>query len=143
MKLINYLILGGFLVVYAFAQGIRIGAPANGTTVRAGSKIIIEVDRPDTLTPSIEIAIVIGFLSCGAYPCPSPLDRIGTILYNGGYRPEWHNIPFKPPHQNFTVTIPKATLPGKAELSVIHFTLVGAGPWPLLESRNVTLVVVN
>jgi hypothetical protein len=55
------------------------------------------------------------------------LDRIGTILYNGGYRPEWHNIPFKPPHQNFTVTIPKATLPGKAELSVIHFTLVGVG----------------
>ncbi|KAJ7143708.1 hypothetical protein C8R44DRAFT_601271 [Mycena epipterygia] len=125
----------------AFAQGIAIGAPVQGSTVHRGSKVIVEVDRPDTLTGSAELALVIGFLNCFASPCPSPMDRIGSILYNGSYDPQFHNDPFKPPYQNFTVIIPEGASTGIAQLSVIHFSLVGAGPFPLLQSRNITLVV--
>ncbi|KAJ7171099.1 hypothetical protein C8R46DRAFT_1262151 [Mycena filopes] len=141
MKLPSYLLVGAALAVHALAQTIEIGAPLNGSSVKAGRKMTVEVDRPDTLTGSVEVAIVIAFLNCNSYPCPSPMDELGTILYNGSYRPEFHNVPgYKPPHQNFTVRVPKSAK-GRSQLSVVHFSLVGAGPFPFLESRNVTLWV--
>ncbi|KAJ7449162.1 hypothetical protein FB451DRAFT_1187266 [Mycena latifolia] len=141
MKLSGFLVLCPMLTVSAFAQSIEIGAPSTESRVRAGENITVEVDRPDTLTGSIEVAIVIGFVKCGSGPCPSPMDRIGTILYNGGYHPKFHNSPGpRLPYQNFTVTIP-AVSPGTAQINVIHFSLVGAGPFPLSQSRNVTVTV--
>ncbi|KAJ7723303.1 hypothetical protein DFH07DRAFT_759603 [Mycena maculata] len=142
MKFISSVVLS-CMAVGALSQGIRIGAPLNGTTVKPGSQIIVEVDKPDTLTGSTELALVIGFLNCFSDPCPSPMDRIGDILYNGSYRPQFHTNTgiWKLPYQNFTVTVPESASCGDAQLSVIHFSLVGAGPFPFLQSRNITLVV--
>ncbi|KAJ6555134.1 hypothetical protein DFH09DRAFT_987594 [Mycena vulgaris] len=143
MRLFRSLIICSILTSAALAQSIEIGAPLPGMTVKAGSKITVEVDRPLTLTGSTEVAIVIGFLNCfSPAPCPSPMDRIGSILYKGRYNPQFHNVTgHKPPHQNFTVTIPRSASAGKAQLSVIHLNLIGAGPFPFLESRNLTLMV--
>ncbi|KAJ7479696.1 hypothetical protein FB451DRAFT_1086261 [Mycena latifolia] len=145
MKFLSSLALGATLVSTAFAQGIAIGAPADGSTVTAGSNITVEVDRPDTLTPSTEVALVIGFLSCVPFPagCPPASEDLGNILYNGPYDPEFHPSVSvsKPPHQNFTVTIPASAATGPAQLSVTHFSLVGAGPFPFLQTVNITLNV--
>ncbi|KAJ6551772.1 hypothetical protein B0H19DRAFT_882498, partial [Mycena capillaripes] len=132
------------LATSAFAQSAVIGAPADGTTVQAGSNITVEVDRPDTLTGSTEVAVVIGIFPCGSTNsvCPGPSEVLGTILYNGPFNPQFQNDSrSKPPHQNFTVTIPDFIPTGKAQLGVAHFTLIGAGQFPFLETLNVTLNV--
>ncbi|KAJ7244432.1 hypothetical protein B0H12DRAFT_1054872 [Mycena haematopus] len=146
MKFFSSLALSTLLfATAALAQSVDIGAPADGSTVLHGSNITVEIDRPDTLTGSTEVAIVIGFWHCGsaASVCPPPSDVLGTILYNGPYDPEFRTGGgSKPPYQNFTVTIPSTALPGKAQLGVAHLSLVGAGQYPFLETRNITLNVV-
>ncbi|KAJ6629323.1 hypothetical protein B0H10DRAFT_1776580 [Mycena sp. CBHHK59/15] len=143
MKFLS-LALGALCATTAFAQRVAIGAPADGASVTAGSNITVEVDRPDTLSSSVEVAIVIGFNSCASRPCLPPSETIGTLLYNGPYDPEFHtNVSFsKPPHQNFTVTIPASAPNGEAQLSVTHFSLIGASLGPFLEILNITLNVV-
>ncbi|KAJ7820751.1 hypothetical protein B0H14DRAFT_2833228 [Mycena olivaceomarginata] len=138
MKFLHSLALSSFLATATFAQNVVIGAPADGTTVTPGSNMTVEVDRPNSLTGSTEVAVVIGFLSCVGF-------NSETILYNGPYDPEFHtNVSrSKPPHQNFTVTIPATARTGPAQLSVTHLSLVGAGPFPLLETLNMTLNVEN
>ncbi|KAJ7635188.1 hypothetical protein FB45DRAFT_989694 [Roridomyces roridus] len=131
----------------AFGQGVSIGAPTAGSTISPGTNITVEVDRPDTLTGSTEVAIIIGFTSCVGFTesqCPPPASLIGSVLYNGPYDPEFHTdvTPTKlAPYQNFSVMIPTTTSKGPAQLSVTHFSLVGAGPFPLLQSLNVSLIV--
>ncbi|KAF8218108.1 hypothetical protein K438DRAFT_1555854, partial [Mycena galopus ATCC 62051] len=100
----------GFLVSDALAQVIRIGSPVNGTSVKAGSNITVEIQKPDTLTSSVEVVIVIGFVSCGSTPCPSPMDRVGDVLYNGPFHPAFHSGGGLP-YQNFIVTIPTGRRP--------------------------------
>ncbi|KAJ7348151.1 hypothetical protein DFH08DRAFT_779446 [Mycena albidolilacea] len=148
MKFLYSLVLSSFFATAAFAQNVVIGAPADGTTVTAGSNMTVEVDRPNSLTGSTEVAVVIGFLSCVGFSsetCPPASEILGSILYNGPYDPEFHtNVSrSKPPHQNFTVTIPATARTGPAQLSVTHLSLVGAGPFPLLETLNMTLNVEN
>ncbi|KAJ7449190.1 hypothetical protein FB451DRAFT_1053488 [Mycena latifolia] len=145
MKFLSSVALSAMFATAAFAQNVAIGAPANGASVKAGSNITVEVDRPDTLTGSTEVAVVIGFFSCVPFPqgCPPPSEIIGNVLYNGPYDPEFHTnvTPSKPPYQNFTVTIPASARTGPAQLSVTHLSLVGAGPFPFLESLNITVNV--
>ncbi|KAJ6494014.1 hypothetical protein C8R47DRAFT_1318876 [Mycena vitilis] len=144
MKLVGYLVLLNFLVIHALAQGIEIGAPANGTIVKAGRKIVVDVQKPDTLTGSTELALVIAFLHCGSTPCPSPLSYAGTILYNGTWNPQFPTSPKdgdRIPHQNFTVTIPSFAVCGTAQLSVTHFSIVGASGLLFLQNRTITLEV--
>ncbi|KAJ7769220.1 hypothetical protein DFH07DRAFT_769116 [Mycena maculata] len=145
MKFFSSLFMSAMLVTTAFAQTADIGAPAPGTTVTAGSNLTVEVDRPDSLTGSTEVAVVIGFLSCVPFPdgCPPASDILGDILYDGSYDPQFHTnvTPTKPPYQNFTVTIPASAEAGTAQISVAHFSLVGAGPFPFLETLNVTVNV--
>ncbi|KAJ7171087.1 hypothetical protein C8R46DRAFT_1087627 [Mycena filopes] len=146
MKFFTSLALSALLAATAFAQSADIGAPANGTQVRAGSNITVEVDRPDTLTGSTEVAVVIGFLSCHGFQgelCPPASEIMGTILYNGPFDPEFHTGVQKPPHQNFSVAIPSTAPAGPAQLSVAHVTLIGAGQFPFLEVLNTTLLVVQ
>ncbi|CAK5274327.1 unnamed protein product [Mycena citricolor] len=133
-----------FAATAVFGQSIEIGAPADGATVKAGSALVVEVDRPDTITGSTEVAVVIAVRSCVGSPCPSPADVLGTVLYNGGYNPMFHTnvTPSKPPYQNLTVTIPANLAKGPAQLNVAHVTLIGAGPFPFLETRNVSLNIV-
>ncbi|KAF8218124.1 hypothetical protein K438DRAFT_1796340 [Mycena galopus ATCC 62051] len=145
MKFFSSLALSALFATAALAQGTDIGAPADGATVRAGSNITVEIDRPDTLTGSIEGAVVIGFESCvGINSCFPPSEAMGAILYNGPYAPEFHTdvTPGKPPYQNFTVTIPSSAPAGVAQLNLAHFSLVGAVAGPFLETHNITLNVV-
>ncbi|KAJ6461078.1 hypothetical protein C8R45DRAFT_879278 [Mycena sanguinolenta] len=147
MKFLSSLALSALCAATALAQSVQIGAPAAGTTVSAGSNITVEIDRPDSLTASAEVAIVIGFLPCGGFAsgCPPPSETLGTVLYNGPYDPEF-SAPVggvnKPPHQNFTVTIPSSASPGPAQLGVVHVALVGLSETPLFETLNITLNVV-
>nr|GAT51827.1 predicted protein [Mycena chlorophos] len=139
----SFAMLAASLALVA-AQSIDIGAPADGSTVTAGSNVVVEVDRPDSLTGSTEVAIVIGLATCqSAGDCPAPLDFLGTILYNGPYSPEFQNngsAPNKPPYQNFTVTIPEGAS-GPSQLNVLHLALVGASEGALLEAKNISLTV--
>ncbi|TFK49566.1 hypothetical protein OE88DRAFT_1662087 [Heliocybe sulcata] len=132
------------LAASAMAQSIDIGAPANGSLVSSGTNIVVEVDRPDTLTGSQEVAIVIAIRSCFGGVCANPADVLGSILYTGSFNPAFTSEPgtgSKPPHQNISVAIPSTLQSGPATLSVTHLSLVGAGPFPLFEIKNVTLNV--
>lgn len=75
--------------------------------------------------------------------CPDPSERLGTPLYIGPFNPQ---PPPSPPfvyQQNFTVTVPEYLEHGSsAILSLTHLCLIGAGPFPLLEFKNVMLSVV-
>ncbi|KAF7377917.1 hypothetical protein MSAN_00215500 [Mycena sanguinolenta] len=123
MVLLRYLVLMEYLVLSALAQGIRIAAPANGMIVSAESELTVEVQKLNSIASSIEVAIVIGFLNCGfPAPSPSPMDEVGAVLFNGPYHPTLHN---GVGYQNFTVVIPEFALPGSAQLSVVHFNLIG------------------
>ncbi|KAJ6554734.1 hypothetical protein B0H19DRAFT_948622 [Mycena capillaripes] len=133
------------LATTALAQSAVIGAPADGTTVYTGSNITVEVDRPDTFSGSTEGAVVIGIFPCGSTNSVSwvPSEVLGTILYDGPFNPQFQNDSrSKPPHQNFTVTIPEFLPTGKAQLGVAHFTLIGAGQFPFLEALNITLNII-
>ncbi|KAF9565781.1 hypothetical protein CPC08DRAFT_704478 [Agrocybe pediades] len=128
----------------AFSQSVRIGAPADQSSVQAGSSIVVEVDRPDTLTPSTEIALVIGVASCHNAPCLGPdLLGLGTVLYSGPFNPQFDTpADGKPPHQNFTVVIPESFQKGPAQLALFHIALVGASVEPLAQLRNITLNIL-
>ncbi|KAG5338259.1 hypothetical protein C0989_007844 [Termitomyces sp. Mn162] len=117
----------GVLISAAKAQRASIGYPLDGMSVTTGSEITVEIDREDTLTGSIEVAVVIGVVPCPTSGCLSADYGLGTVLYNGGYDPEFHpDAPFdKPPHQNFTVTIPPIISKGKVQLGVFHASLIG------------------
>ncbi|KAF8804036.1 hypothetical protein BYT27DRAFT_7225492 [Phlegmacium glaucopus] len=132
------------LTTASFAQNIAIGFPANGASITPGSTLVVEVDRANTLSSSTEIGVVIAIESCGNRPCLTPGLVLGSILYNGRYHPRFQpSAPrFKPPHQNFTVTIPPALARGApAQLSVFHVSLIGAGPQPFSETKAVILNV--
>ncbi|KDQ51242.1 hypothetical protein JAAARDRAFT_140580 [Jaapia argillacea MUCL 33604] len=130
------------IIMTAFAQTISIGAPADGLTVSSGSNITIEVDRPNSISGSKEVAIVIALRSCNTGGCIDPASALGIVLYTGPYNPQYSSPPDqKPPHQNFSVQVPTSFTPGKATLSVTHLALIGAGPTPMLEFLNVTVNV--
>ncbi|KAF4617367.1 hypothetical protein D9613_006158 [Agrocybe pediades] len=131
------------LSISALSQTIAIGAPADLSSVHAGSNLNVEVDRPNSLSGSTEVAIVIAINSCHNTTCVPPDAILGSILYNGPYKPALQNAaPFKPPHQNFTVKIPESLQKGRAQLAVYHVALIGAGPAPFTETRNVTLNIL-
>ncbi|KAF8810214.1 hypothetical protein BYT27DRAFT_7135037 [Phlegmacium glaucopus] len=144
MKLTLVATLLAALITTCYAQAIDIGSPANGTSVTPGSSLVVEVDRPDSLTGSTEVVLLIAIESCGSEPCPAPGSVLGSILYNGPYDPQFQNSgpPNKPPYQNFTVTIPPALALAPAQLSVFHVALVGLGLEPLVETQAIVLNVV-
>ncbi|KAI1794787.1 hypothetical protein LXA43DRAFT_1091395 [Ganoderma leucocontextum] len=121
-----HLFVLAFLVASAFAQRCQIAAPAEFSTVKLGSNITIELDRPMTLSSSQEVAIAIGFWPCnGACNETDVTQVMGSVVYTGPYSPQLTNAGWKPPYQNFTVTVPA------------HF----AGLMPFLETLNTTLKI--
>ncbi|KIL61849.1 hypothetical protein M378DRAFT_1056815 [Amanita muscaria Koide BX008] len=143
MSLLKVVVLFFFTTI-AFAQGVVINYPQNGASVPAGQDLTVQVVRPDTITGSQEVAVVIGLESCTSQSCPSPVDVMGDILHNGPYNPQFQqpNLPPFQPYQNFTVAIPASWAKGAAQLNVAHFTLIGAGPFPDLETLKVSLTIV-
>ncbi|TFK46217.1 hypothetical protein OE88DRAFT_1707830 [Heliocybe sulcata] len=140
----KFLLLALSLIGSALAQNIHIGAPASGSSIQAGKQITVEVDRPNSLTGSQEVSIVIGLRACYANECTPATDAIGSVLYSGSYNPQYSSeagTASKPPHQNFTVTVPENIQTGRAILSVSHLSLVGAGPWPMFEVVNSSVVI--
>ncbi|KAJ7149667.1 hypothetical protein C8R46DRAFT_964200 [Mycena filopes] len=125
-------------VTTAYAQGVVITAPSAGSNVHAGANITVEIDRPNSLTPSTEVSVAIGLMACGSGICPPPADVMGTILFQGPYTPQLVGGHLT---QNFTVAIPSSFSIGPAQLNVAHFALVGAGPFPFLQTLNITLEV--
>ncbi|KAJ6171373.1 hypothetical protein N7470_000440 [Penicillium chermesinum] len=97
----------------AAAQSANFGLPAENVELKAGSETIVQIQRPNTLTSSTEIGVAIGL---------STLDE--------------------PADENFTVTIPEGTKKGKAHLTIAHATLIGAGPYPDLQTLNRTVTIV-
>ncbi|KAI0923310.1 hypothetical protein AcV5_007390 [Taiwanofungus camphoratus] len=136
------------LVATCFAQGISITAPTAGSTISSGQNITVEVDRPNSLTGSEEVAIVIAMTQCPHNDCNTPgfdvSQYLGQILYNGPYDPQYDNVTppdHKQPHQNFTIQVPSFSSGDEVAMSVTHLTLVEAGPHILLEVKNISLTV--
>ena len=88
----------------------------------------------DTLTGSVDVAIVISLLECPKNRhCPNPFDELGATLYQGPYKPQFPTFPTpdNEPQQNFTVIVPGSFDPGsKAQLAVTHLSLVGVSGSP-------------
>ncbi|KAI0061528.1 hypothetical protein BV25DRAFT_1805473 [Artomyces pyxidatus] len=143
MKLAVFSVLASLAAAVA-AQNAYIGYPPAGSTITPGTNITVLVDRPNSLTPSQEVAVVISIVGCTPAGCPDPSERLGTTLYAGGFDPQYpaQRSPQDAPQQNFSVAVPPGLAAGPALLSVVHLSLVGAGPYPLFEIKNTTLNVV-
>ncbi|KKK11913.1 hypothetical protein P175DRAFT_0504944 [Aspergillus ochraceoroseus IBT 24754] len=128
------------LVANAIAQNAVLSLP-NGASLEAGSEVIVQVQRPNSLTGSTEMGVAIGVQSCPESTCHPAESFLGTILYNGPFKPVYHET-YNPPYENFSVTVPEGTPKGRALVGVAHATLVGAGPWPWLEVLNQTVTIV-
>ncbi|KAG6809476.1 hypothetical protein H0H92_016083 [Tricholoma furcatifolium] len=138
------LLLSALYFKLASSQSISIGYPLNGTSVAAGSKLLVEIDRPDTISSSVEVAVVIGLQSCPTGPCYPVASSVGTPLYNGPYNPQFQSgSPGKPPHQNFTITIPADTPVGKAQLGIAHFMLLGASLYADVQTLSIDLDITS
>ncbi|KAJ5543736.1 hypothetical protein N7513_007244 [Penicillium frequentans] len=118
----------------ALAQNAVIGLPTPNQTVAPGSNII------NSLSGSTEMAVAIGLVSCLHRVCQPASNIMGSIVYNGLFDPTYHET-YLPPYQNFTVTVPFAFAAGQAQINVAHATLLGAGPYPDLESLNQTIII--
>ncbi|KAJ5272714.1 hypothetical protein N7478_007839 [Penicillium angulare] len=124
----------------ALAQSADIGLPKENQKVIAGEDVVVQVQRPNTLTGSEEINVSIGFTSCPNGGCPPAEEELGTVVYSGSFTPEYHESPL-PPYENFTVKVPSSFAQGKAQVNVAHFALVGASNVPLFEPLNQTIIV--
>ncbi|KAH7910745.1 hypothetical protein BJ138DRAFT_1101582 [Hygrophoropsis aurantiaca] len=124
----------------AVAQNAAIAHPPQGTSVSPGSSLIVQIERPNTLSGSEEVAVVVGIQSCATRACISPADFMGSILYNGQFSPQDYS-PEIPPYQNFTVQVPSGFANGTALIGVAHLTLIGAGLYPWLEVLNRTITI--
>lgn len=100
----------------------------------------VQVEKPNSLSGSEEVAVVIGIQSCPGAPCISPADYMGQILYNGPFNPQYHET-YNPPYENFTVQIPSSITAGTALIGVAHINLIGAGLYPSLEILNRTITI--
>ncbi|KAL2842898.1 hypothetical protein BJY01DRAFT_199413 [Aspergillus pseudoustus] len=130
------------LAATALAQSVSVSLPAaQSNQIQAGSDLVVQVIRPNSLTGSEEIGVAIGIRNCPTLPCAPAESVLGTVLYNGPYDPEYHEVGNQP-YENFTVTVPETLQTGRAIIGVAHATLIGAGPWPFLEVVNVTATVV-
>ncbi|KAK9351082.1 hypothetical protein V1505DRAFT_180440 [Lipomyces doorenjongii] len=140
--MLKFLFSLGLFVAAAYSQAVDIGLPNKGAHLVAGSGQIVQIQRPDTLTASDEIAVVIGIQQCPNGTCTSPDASMGTVVYQGAFYPEFHGTqPPYVPYENFSVQIPVG-LSGPAIIGVAHMSLVGASAYPFLEFLNQTVTIV-
>ncbi|KAF7298793.1 hypothetical protein MIND_00826900 [Mycena indigotica] len=130
-------------------QSSRIGAPVAGAHIKLGGTFTVQVIRNNGLLSSTEVGMVICLLSCptsSSVTCPSPQGQLGDCIYTGLFNP---TIPLETGggrYENFTLTAPSTEnffVSGRAQLAVARLHLIGAGPAPVLELNNITVVMVN
>ncbi|KAI9068151.1 hypothetical protein FKP32DRAFT_1562309 [Trametes sanguinea] len=150
MKFFAALSVVASIASLAAAQHVEIRSPAPGSTFAPGDQFVVDIDRPDSLTPSKELSVAIALLSC-SHEKGDPnatcdgidtTQELGSVLYAGPYTPQ-----VRPGgddlFQNFTVQVPADFPAGAAALSVAHFALVGAVSWPMLQVVNETVYIVQ
>ncbi|KAL0568168.1 hypothetical protein V5O48_013818 [Marasmius crinis-equi] len=165
MKFLTSTTVLALFATSATAQQAFIGSPLDGVQVSPGQSLTVRVDRPvsrlyndsyDTLldgtltflrqnfqSSAQEVAIVLGFKPCGSSGCLTPDNGIGSALYSGSYNPQYDTPSNSlPPHQNFDVMIPDWASKGPAMLSLVHYSLIGAGLTPWMETKSISLNVV-
>ncbi|EJD01450.1 uncharacterized protein FOMMEDRAFT_158595 [Fomitiporia mediterranea MF3/22] len=126
-------------VLPALAQMVSIASPAPGETLTPGSNVVVELDSANGLTNFEHISVALGI---APVPNDTSTPTIGTMLFAGNYTPQLHEAN-KPMYQNFSVTIPDGQVAGNSTLSVAHFYLVGAGLEPILEMKNISVMLSN
>ncbi|PPQ68377.1 hypothetical protein CVT24_004797 [Panaeolus cyanescens] len=129
MKLLfTIYLLVAFNALSVLAQRAFIGLPTEGATLTRGQTFTVQLVRPNSLQGSTEVGLIIGLAPCDLFgptpTCASPQSRIGSILFNGDYKPQFHEQPGRP-YQNFTVKVPAEFPTGQAQLSTARFHLVG------------------
>ncbi|KAJ5834756.1 hypothetical protein N7447_000782 [Penicillium robsamsonii] len=125
----------------AIAQRAAIRLPTEDQRINSGKEVVVQVQRPNSLSPSKEMGVAIGLSSCKSSPCRDADEVLGTMLYNGPFNPQYHESSL-PPYENFTVIVPASATLGKSQINVAHAALIGAGPSAFLESLNQTVFVV-
>ncbi|KAJ3909361.1 hypothetical protein F5879DRAFT_83510 [Lentinula edodes] len=132
------------IVSAVVAQSAQIGAPQTGSSVVAGSNFTVMIERPNSLSSSQEVSIVIGLAPCGETECPDPQSELGEILYQGPFNPQYATPPDSlPPHQNYSLQVLASFAVGRATLAVAHLSLIGAIMSPNLDFSNTTLTITN
>ncbi|GJE93148.1 hypothetical protein PsYK624_093070 [Phanerochaete sordida] len=145
----KYFAVVAALAASALAQTIAIASPAANSTVYPGQWLTVEVDKPNSLSASIEVALVLSMAPCPPAGCtdPSydPAARLGAILYNGPFSPVLHpEASGRPPYEDFSVQVPSAFVVGEqVALIATHAAMIGAGPEPFMETKFVPLTVVS
>ncbi|KAG1827630.1 uncharacterized protein BJ212DRAFT_65931 [Suillus subaureus] len=137
MKVVHSLVALLFSSIVS-AQQVVIMSPLAGTSVSPGKNITVTIGKPDSLSASEEVAVVIAIRSCARDLCAPQVEALGDILYNGPFNPRTNS---NQPTQDFNIRIPQSTSNGNALLTVTHFALIGAGPRPWMELKNVSVVV--
>lgn len=67
---------------------------------------------------------MIGISSCVSTACRPAGEVMGTILYHGGFDPQYHEAS-QLPYQNFTVTVPTLITAGNGQINIANVVLVG------------------
>ncbi|KAI0672977.1 hypothetical protein C8Q78DRAFT_690734 [Trametes maxima] len=130
------------LAAAASAQSVTILAPKANTSLSPGSTFVVDVDKPDTLSPSYDVSVAIGLQSCASTSCSTLASSgiLGNILFAGDFSPQ---LQPNSSHvfQNFTVQVPSTFQSGPAVLFLVHFYLLGAGATPAIETLNTSVIV--
>ncbi|KAJ7053667.1 hypothetical protein C8F01DRAFT_996282 [Mycena amicta] len=113
----------------ALAQ-VTLIAPTSGASVTAGSSVTVRVVGTTPTAGSVQGAAVIAITKCTLI-CNSPLNNIGTVLYNGNYNPVFHLTgpgPARTVYQDIAVTIPSGSAAGNWQISIVHPTFTSVSP---------------
>ncbi|KAI8989671.1 hypothetical protein BD414DRAFT_536065 [Trametes punicea] len=132
------------LAVTALAQRVTLLAPAFNSPLSPGQNFTVDVDKPDSLSPSYDVSVAIGLQSCGTAPCEALASAgiLGNILYTGDYTPQLRPNS-SDVSQNYTVQVPSTMASGPAILTVAHFYLLGAGATPAYDTVNTTVIILE
>jgi len=141
MKLL-FLVLA--LVVSVLAQWVSIVLPTAGESIIAGNGAEVVVQKGDSLTSSTEIGVAVLIHHCNQLPCEDATQTLGEVFYSGAFNPQRPSggspgAASGAPFQSFFASIPVDFPKGPAVLSVVHASLVGAGPFFFNEIVNVTI----
>ncbi|KIJ13019.1 hypothetical protein PAXINDRAFT_117585 [Paxillus involutus ATCC 200175] len=122
----------------ALAQSTQLTLPAPYSTLIPGDNVTVRVGMGGYPENIDVVAMVIGLAACYDSECFPPTDTMGTILYQGPYKPVSGQY-----YEDFTVTVPKTFIPGKAALNVINFFMVGASYQPNVQYLNETVFIAS